>query len=316
MLFFLLVALLPDQGLFEAGTLRILARDGHGGEGPAWHPQKGIFASGQGGITRLDLDGTPGIFAANAGTNGLLFDRQGSLLACQPGKRRVVRFGADGRETVLADSFGGKKFNQPNDLSLDSRNRLYFSDPRYGPRDDMQLLDADGKTIEGVYRIDPDGTLERVLGREVERANGVLVSADDRYLFVADNNNNTAGGARKLWRFELTAAGKVRPDSGKVLKDWFTGRGPDGLKQDSRGRLFVAAGRNGINPPGETARDIPAGIYVVDPETGKQLDFLAIPTDEVTNCAFAGTDKKTLLVTGGGVLYSVRVKDAGRIIWP
>ena len=71
MLFFLLVALLPDQGLFEAGTLRILARDGHGGEGPAWHPQKGIFASGQGGITRLDLDGTPGIFAANAGTNGL-----------------------------------------------------------------------------------------------------------------------------------------------------------------------------------------------------------------------------------------------------
>jgi len=317
MLALMLLLAVPAQGVFEKDTLRILATGGQGGEGPAWHPKKGIFASGKGGITLLGLDGKPGIFAEDAGTNGLLLDRQGNLLACQPGKRRVVRFGPDGKEAaVLADSFGGKKFNQPNDLTLDSKNRLYFSDPRYGPRDDMQQLDAEGKTIEGVYRIDPDGKLERVLGREVERANGVLVSADDRYLFVADNNNDTVGGARKLWRFELTADGTVRPGTGKVLKDWFTGRGPDGLKQDEKGRLFVAGGLNRPNPPAEPAKDIPAGIYVVDPDTGKQLDFLPIPTDEVTNCAFAGADRKTLLITGGGVLYSVRVKEPGRVIWP
>ena len=317
MLALMLLLAVPAQGVFEKDTLRILATGGQGGEGPAWHPEKGIFASGKGGITLLGLDGKPGIFAEDAGTNGLLLDRQGNLLACQPGKRRVVRFGPDGKEAaVLADSFGGKKFNQPNDLALDSKNRLYFSDPRYGPRDDMQQLDAEGKTIEGVYRIDPDGKLERVLGREVERANGVLVSADDRYLFVADNNNDTVGGARKLWRFELTADGTVRPGTGKVLKDWFTGRGPDGLKQDEKGRLFVAGGLNRPNPPAEPAKDIPAGIYVVDPATGKQLDFLPIPTDEVTNCAFAGADRKTLLITGGGVLYSVRVKEPGRVIWP
>lgn len=317
MLALMLLLAVPAQGVFEKDTLRILATGGQGGEGPAWHPKKGIFASGKGGITLLGLDGKPGIFAEDAGTNGLLLDRQGNLLACQPGKRRVVRFGPDGKEAaVLADSFGGKKFNQPNDLALDSKNRLYFSDPRYGPRDDMQQLDAEGKTIEGVYRIDPDGKLERVLGREVERANGLLVSADDRYLFVADNNNDTVGGARKLWRFELTADGTVRPGTGKVLKDWFTGRGPDGLKQDEKGRLFVAGGLNRPNPPAEPAKDIPAGIYVVDPDTGKQLDFLPIPTDEVTNCAFAGADRKTLLITGGGVLYSVRVKEPGRVIWP
>jgi len=276
MLALMLLLAVPAQGVFEKDTLRILATGGQGGEGPAWHPKKGIFASGKGGITLLGLDGKPGIFAEDAGTNGLLLDRQGNLLACQPGKRRVVRFGSDGKEAaVLADSFGGKKFNQPNDLALDSKNRLYFSDPRYGPRDDMQQLDAEGKTIEGVYRIDPDGKLERVLGREVERANGVLVSADDRYLFVADNNNDTVGGARKL-----------------------------------------AGGLNRPNPPAEPAKDIPAGIYVVDPDTGKQLDFLPIPTDEVTNCAFAGADRKTLLITGGGVLYSVRVKEPGRVIWP
>jgi len=317
MLALMLLLAVPAQGVFEKDTLRILATGGQGGEGPAWHPKKGIFASGKGGITLLGLDGKPGIFAEDAGTNGLLLDRQGNLLACQPGKRRVVRFGPDGKEAaVLAGSFGGKKFNQPNDLTLDSKNRLYFSDPRYGPRDDMQQLDAEGKTIEGVYRIDPDGKLERVLGREVERANGLLVSADDRYLFVADNNNDTVGGARKLWRFELTADGTVRPGTGKVLKDWFTGRGPDGLKQDEKGRLFVAGGLNRPNPPAEPAKDIPAGIYVVDPDTGKQLDFLPIPTDEVTNCAFAGVDRKTLLITGGGVLYSVRVREPGRVIWP
>ncbi len=317
MLALLMLLTLPGQGVFESDSLRILAKGGQGGEGPAWHPQRGIFASGKGGITLLGLEGKPGIFAEDAGTNGLLFDRQGNLLACQPGKRRVVRFGPDGKEAaVLADSFGGKKFNQPNDLTLDSKNRLYFSDPRYGPRDDMQQLDAEGKTIEGVYRIDPDGKVERVLGREVERANGVLVSVDDRYLFVADNNNDTVGGARKLWRFELTADGTVRPGTGKVLKDWFTGRGPDGLKQDEKGRLFVAGGLTRANPPAEPAKDIPAGIYVLDPDTGKQLDFLPIPTDEVTNCAFAGADRKTLLVTGGGVLYSVRVREPGRVVWP
>lgn len=317
MLVLLLLATLPTQQVFEKDSLRILATEGRGGEGPAWHPEKGIFASGHGGITLLGLDGKPGLFVENAGTNGLLFDRAGNLLACQPGQRRVVRFGPDGKvAAVLADQYGGKKFNQPNDLTLDSKNRLYFSDPRYGPRDDMQQLDAEGKTIEGVYRIDPDGKVTRVLGREVERANGVLVSADDRYLFVADNNNNTDGGARKLWRFELNESGGIKPGTGKVLKDWLTGRGPDGLKQDTKGRLFVAGGLNKPNPPFEPSTDFPGGIYVLDPDTGKQLDFLPIPTDEVTNCAFAGADRKTLLITGGGVLYSARVKEPGRVIWP
>src|SRR4029077_2911737 len=107
---------------------------------------------------------------------------------------------------------------------------IYFSDPRYGPRADMQIRDEQGGTIEGVYLIDPDGQVPRVIGREVERANGVLVSGDDRYLYVADNNNDTLGGARKLWRFDLRKDGTVDFASRKMLFDWETGRGPDGLK--------------------------------------------------------------------------------------
>ena len=179
----------------------------------------------------------------------------------------------------------------------------------------MEILDAKGKTVEGVYRIDPDGKVSRVIGREVERANGVLVSPDDRYLYVADNNNDTAGGARKLPRFDLRKDGSVDLQSKKLIYDWGQGRGPDGVKQDEKGRLYVAAGLNKPNPPFEPAKDMKGGIYVLSLE-GRLLAFLHVPTDEVTNCAFGGDDLQTLYITGGGTIYSIRTSTRGLVPWP
>jgi gluconolactonase len=227
----------------------------------------------------------------------------------------MVRIEPDGTLTVLADKYMGKRFNTPNDLTVDSKGRLYFSDPRYGDRTGMEIKDDQGQAVEGVYRIDPDGKVERVIGREVERANGVLVSADDKYLYVADNNNNAIKGARKLYRFELKPDGSVDLKSQKVLHDWGDGRGPDGLKQDEKGRLYAAAGLNRPNPPFEPAADKKGGIYVLDPD-GKLLTFLPVPTDDVTNCAFGGEDRKTLYITGGGTLYSIRATAPGRVVFP
>ncbi len=82
-----------------------------------------------------------------------------------------------------------------------------------------------------------------------------------------------------------------------------------------KGRLYVAAGLNKPNPPFEPAKDKKGGIYVIDPQTGKLLDFLPVPTDEVTNCAFGGDDFKTLYITGGGVLYSIRTITPGRVVY-
>lgn len=305
------------EPIFETGAkLKVEAEKGSAGEGPAWDPELGILTSGHAGIHRLSIDGKSTVYREKAGTNGLLFDREGRLVCCEPVQRRVTRLGRDGKLTVLTDSFGSKKYNQPNDLTIDSKNRIYFSDPRYGSREDMQQKDEAGKTIEGVYRIDTDGTVSRVIGREVERANGVLVSADDKFLFVADNNNDALGGARKLWRFDLKPDGSVDAKSRKLLYDWGKGRGPDGVKQDSLGQLYVAGGLNKPNPPAEPSSDVKGGIYVIDPKTGKLLDFVAVPTDEVTNCAFGGTDLKTLYITGGGTLYSIRTATPGRVVWP
>jgi gluconolactonase len=307
------LATAADDPVFEKGAkLKVVAEKGVAGEGPAWDPKLGVLSSGNGHINRLDTAGKSSVHRKDAGTNGLLFDRDGSLLACEPVQRRVTRTSPDGKLTVLTDSFGGKKYNQPNDLTVDSKGRVYFSDPRYGPRDGMEQLDKDGKTVEGVYRIDTDGKVHRVIGREVDRANGVLVSADDKFLYVADNNNDT-GGARTLWRFDLKDV-EVDLKSKKKVYDWGKGRGPDGLKQDEKGRLYVAGGLNKPNPPAEPADDVKGGIYVLSAE-GKLLDFLPVPTDEVTNCAFGDPDLKTLYITGGGVLYSIRTATPGRVVW-
>jgi gluconolactonase len=306
----------PDEPIFAPGArLKIEADNGSGGEGPAWHPELGLLSSGNGHIYQLDREGRSRIYRKDAGTNGLLFVRQGRLLACEAEARRVTRIELEGGLSVLTDRYQGRRYNQPNDLALDSQGRIYFSDPRYGSREGMEIVDSQGRTVEGVYRIDPDCKVTRVIGRELERPNGLLVSADDRFLFVADNNNDTLDGARKLWRFALKPDGSVDFNNRKLLYDWGQGRGPDGIKQDMAGRLYVAAGLNKPNPPFEPADDRKGGIYVISTE-GKLLGFLPVPRDEVTNCAFGGDNLKTLYITAGGTLYSIGTATAGRVAWP
>jgi gluconolactonase len=303
-----------DAIFAPAAKLKVEAQGGVGGEGPAWHPKLGLLTSGNNNINQLDRNGKSLVYRKGAGTNGLLFDAMGRLLTCEPVQRRVTRTELDGTITVLTDRFDGKRYNQPNDITVDSKGRIYFSDPQYGSRDGMEIRNKKGLTVEGVYRIDPDLKVTRVIGRKVDRANGVLVSADDRYLYVADNNNDALGAARKLWRFDLKD-GEVNHDSKKLIYDWGNGRGPDGVKQDAKGRLYVAAGLNKPNPPAEPATDVKGGIYVLSP-AGKLLEFLPVPTDEVTNCAFGGDDLKTLYITGGGTVYSIRTTTPGRVVWP
>jgi gluconolactonase len=295
--------------------LKVEAAGGIGGEGPAWHPALGLLCSGNNDVNLLAPDGKVSIYRKAAGTNGLLFDATGRLIACEPEKRRVTRTELDGKITVLAEKFGGMRFTEPNDVTVDLKGRIYFSDPCYGDRAKIEMKDEKGQSIEVVYRIDTDGAVSRVVGREVERANGVLVTPDDKYLYVADNNNNTKGGARKLWRFDLKTNGSADLKSQKLLYDWGTGRGPDGLKQDTKGRLYVAAGLNKPSLPFEPATDVKGGIYVLDPG-GKLLSFLAVPTDEVTNCAFGDDDHRTLFITGGGTLYSIRTTTPGSLVFP
>ena len=318
-LFAILICLSTDtratEPIFAPDAKPVMLQETGAGEGPAWHPELGLFTSGEGNINRRDRNGKTSVYRENAGSNGLMFDREGWLIICEPVLRRVTRLDKNGQLTVLADRFEGKRFNQPNDVTMDSKGRIYFSDPRYGDRTGMELLDKNGKPVEGVYRIDLDGRVTRIIEHEADRPNGLVVTHDDKFLFVADNNNDTVGGARKLWRFDLKADGNVDHASRKLVHDWGTTRGPDGMKLDALGRLYVAGGLNKPNPPFETADKPTAGIYVFSPD-GQLLEFIPIPRDETTNCAFGGDDLKTLYVTAGGTLWSIRVTTPSPLVFP
>jgi gluconolactonase len=278
------------------------------GESPLWHPSGYLLFSGGGRIGRWNPDGTTSIFRENAGTNGLLLDLQGRLIGCESRNRRVTRTEQDGSITVLADNYEAKRFNSPNDLTIDSKGRIYFTDPRYGDRSDMEIKDQQGRVVEGVYRIDAPGKVTRIITHEVDRPNGILVSPRDNLLYVADNNNNNVGGPRKLFRFRLRPDGTIDPVTKTVIFDWRDSRGGDGFEMDKAGRLYVAAGRT--QPSAYETDKFKGGVYILSPD-GKLLDFIPIPVDEVTNVGFGGKDRKTLFISAGGTLWSIPVTMPG-----
>ncbi len=192
-----------DEPIFEPGAkLKVEVANGSGGEGPAWHPKLGLLTTGDNGdVMRLDRDGKSTVYRKDAETNGLLFDKDGRLLACESTQRRVTRTELDGKITVLADAYNGKRLNEPNDVTIDSKGRVYFSDPRYSATAGKDQLDEKGRTIEGVYRVDPDGKITRPRPRGRSRPTGVLVSAGRQSTSTSPTtDNNHDGGARKLWR--------------------------------------------------------------------------------------------------------------------
>src|SRR5262245_29249162 len=147
-------------------------------------------------IMRLSPDGTLDVFREGSGrTNGNAFDLQGRLISCEGGemgkggRRRVVRTEMrTGQVTVLIDRYDGKRLNSPNDATVYSKGGSWFTDTRYGDRSDMEM------DIEGVYRIDPDGKVTRVLAQpQIGRPNGIAITPDNKTLYVIDSNPVTDG---------------------------------------------------------------------------------------------------------------------------
>ena len=304
---FILIQRTFAAGPITSGPPKLVVESG-AREGPSWDARNNLlYFVGGNRVMRRAMDGTVAVFREDApGANGSYVDPQGRVIVCEAAGRRVTRTEKDGSLTVLASEYEGKKLNSPNDLSMNSKGRIYFTDPRYGRMDNMEIRDESGQLVEGVYRIDAPGKITRILTHEVERPNGIFVSSGDRFLYVADNYNNRTGGARKLLRFDLKTDGTVVPSSRKVIFDWKDGRGPDGFRIDHQGRFFVAAGRN-TDSRWETSAEFKSGVYILSPE-GKLLEFVHFEKDETTNCVLGGPDLKTLFVTSGNQLWSVPLK--------
>ena len=245
-------------------------------------------------------------------TNGQTFDHQGRLLHCEGaefgpgGGRRVTRTDlATGKYEILTERFEGKRYNSPNDICVDGRGRVYFTDPMYWDRSHMEMS-------EGVYRIDLDGQVTRILDQpQVQRPNGLAVTQDCRTMYVVDSCP-VAGGNRRIWGFDFDDSGQ--PHNQRLVFDFAPGRGGDGMRLDIAGKLYIAAGVLKSRGQHETD-DVPPGIYVITPQ-GELQGRIPIPEDVITNLAFGGDDGRTIYVTAGKTLFTTRVATPGQVAWP
>ena len=255
-------------------------------------------------IMKLSAKGVLTTFRENSnGANGLLIDPQGRLIACEgaesqrtgvliKNKPQVTRTDIQtGKVEVLADNYQGKPFVGPNDVTIDGKGRLYFTDLTGG----------------AVFRIDGPGQLVRILAvPEIQRPNGIQISPDDKQLYLIEANG-AAGGARLIRAYDLHPDGTV--GNMRVHYNFSPGRSADGMSIDTQGNLWASAGLNQLRGTSETL-DTKAGVHVISPE-GKLIQFIPIPEDTITNNAFGGPDMKTLYVTAGKNLYRIRTDIAG-----
>jgi gluconolactonase len=306
-----LQASVPSNLLAPRASLSVAARTSFL-EGPAVAADGQLYFSDLIGnrIYRLTTDRKLHVFREDSGrTNGNTFDGHGRLLSCEGaeqgpgGRRRIVRTDLKtGSVEVLTERFAGKRYNSPNDICVDTRGRVWFTDPYYG--EDPQILEQDA---EAVYRIDPGGNVARALSQPaIERPNGLAITPDDRTLYVIDSHPRP-GGNRKVWAFDVAEDGSVSHQ--RLVFDFLRGRGGDGMRLDASGILWIAAG---ITVPRHNGEDssVPPGVYVVTPG-GKLLGRIPIPEDVITNLAFGGPQRTTLYVTAGKSIFTIPLAVSG-----
>lgn len=291
-------------------------------EGPAAAPDGSIYFSDipfgkEGGlIVRFDpkTKQTSLLTDDSGKSNGLVFDKQGHLLACEGanfGGRCISSWNVSTKQkTVLADKYQGKRFNAPNDICLDRAGRIYFSDPKYLGEEPREL------DRMAVYRIDPNGEVHEAT-HEVSKPNGVAISPDGKTLYVADHDNGSddvtkpgppKGGNMKIYAFPLNDDGTVAGPR-RTIVDFGEHKGCDGMTVDLAGHVYLTV-REPTRP----------GILVVDPD-GKEVTFIAtgpanqakdMPVGLPSNVEFGvGEESHVLYATIDLSLYRIPLKTRG-----
>ena len=242
-----------------------------------WDPKSGISLRPSG------YDGSDTAPGAHIGSNGLPLDREGRLIICEHGNRRLTRLEADRRRTVLADRYLGKRLNSPNDVVCKSNGSIYFTDPPYG----LPRRDADPNkqlSFNGVFCL-VEGHLQLVYGG-LTRPNGLAFSPDEEYLYVSNSDRS-----RMIWmRFDVAPDGRLSDPEVFYDATQESAEGlPDGLKLDRLGNLYCTG---------------PGGIWIFSP-AGKHLGTIELP-EVPANCNW-GDDGRNLYITARTSLYRIRL---------
>lgn len=276
-------------------------------EGPAWHPDgylaysdpntNVIYAykpeNGNVEIYRTK-SGYAGINIGEyhqAGSNGLTFDKEGRLIVCQHGERRVIRVEKKGPVTILADNYQRKKLNSPNDVVLRSDGVVFFTDPPYGLP--MAFNDPRKETPHsGVYAVVNGQT--KLLTTDLKGPNGIAFSPDEKYLYVSNWDITDIHNTKVIMRYEVAKDGSLT--NGKIFFDMNKTDGEDaldGLKVDTNGNVFCSG---------------PDGIWVISAE-GKYLGRIKTP-EHAANMAW-GDDGHSLYIAASSSIYKIKLSTKG-----
>ncbi|QDU63158.1 Gluconolactonase precursor [Planctomycetes bacterium Pan216] len=275
----------PPPGLVApGGEVKKLADGFLFTEGPAADVQGNVYFTDipNQRIHLWSTDGKLSTFTDQSGrANGLYFDKQGNLIACQGaapgGKRRVAKYGSSADDVSIVDEYAGKRLNSPNDLWIDPKGGIYFTDPRYGDREDLQ---QDG---EHVYYIAPGAKeVKRVVDDHV-RPNGIVGTPDGKTLYITDN------GGKKTYRYSINADGTLGD------KKEFCPEGADGMTLDEKGNLYLTTKVVSIYNP-----------------AGKRIGEIVVP-EHPANVTFGGPDGKTLFITARKGLYAIPMAVQGAL---
>ena len=225
-------------------------------------------------------------------SNGQTRDRQGRLVTCEHGLRRVIRTEADGSITVLADSYQGKRLNSPNDVVVHSDGSIWFTDPTYGILSDYEGYQTPPEQpMRGVYRVDSaTGEITRVVG-DFCQPNGLAFSPDERTLYIADSGASHDGAKPRHIRAFDVAAGKLTHDRVFAVIDAGI---PDGIRADMAGNLWSSAAD---------------GVHCFAPD-GHRLGKILVP-EAVANLCFGGPRRNRLFITATSSLYAVYLTTTG-----
>ena len=289
-------------------------------EGPVWVKDRLFFAEipsnsirtwtpGQGVSIFLQPSGYMGSApygGPESGSNGMTLDVRGRLTVAGHAQRDVYRFESldpKGPITILADKYQGKQLNSPNDVVYKSDGSLYFTDPPYGLRTQLDSDPEKQLSVNGVFRIPnalehkpgapPDRDALQLLVSDLTRPNGIAFSPDEKYLYV--NNSQP----KKIWmRYRVKPDGTLT-DAKLLFDDTADTRAgnPDGMKVDVEGNIYSAG---------------PGGIWIFSPE-GKPLGTIVLP-GRTSNVAWAGPERKTLYITDSEGIYRIHLKIAGEPI--
>jgi gluconolactonase len=231
-------------------------------------------------------------------SNGNTRDRQGRLITCEHGARRVTRTEHDGRITALIDSFQGKRLNAPNDVVVHSDGSIWFSDPGYGILMNYEGHRAEFELPRNVYRLDPHTGQATVVADDFDRPNGLCFSPDETRLYIVDTGvSHTPDGPRHIRVFDVVDG--VRLTNGRVFAEMAPGMA-DGIRTDEDGNLWSSAGWGGASYD---------GVHCFAPD-GDLIGKIHLP-ETCSNLCFGGVKKNRLFMTAGQSVYAVYVETVG-----